>query len=357
MLTILDRYIICHVLRTTFAVWLGLVLLFSALQWIGELRSIAGDYQLIDTLWHTLLTMARRAYRLFPFVALGSALWAVSGLAAREELVVMRANGLSRVRLVKPVLIAIAGLLVLSIMGGELSGDHLEPKARNFRIGKITGTLSLANIEGLWLRDGESIIHILRPLMRPEGGTDFRRLRFFDAKDGRLCEWSEAARGEHFKDEWRLEGVTQVNLCEEPIERIYLAESRWPSSLPPDLLANVALRPTLLPIKELYAYVNFLEANQLEAYRYKIAFYQRLYVAPNVLLLVWLALPFVLATSRQLSRGKRVAIGLSVGVGSFILHQMVESVTGVYQLNPAISTALPVLLSFFIGLVIYHSSN
>lgn len=357
MFKLLDRYIAGQVIKVTAVIWVSLVLLFSALQWISELRDMAGDYHILDTLWHNVLTIPQRAYRLFPFVALAGSLWAVSRLAASEQLVVMRANGCARSKIIRPVLAALSTLLVIALLAGEFSGAFLEPKARNFRIGKITGTLSLANPEGLWLRDGESVVHILRPLMLPDGGTDFRRLRFFDANNGRLCEWLEAQRGEHHSQQWRLEEVTEVNLCESPVRRQQQSAVTWPSELPPDLLANVALRPSVLPVWELWAYVEFLEANGLDPYRYKIAFYQRLYVAPTILLLVWLTIPFVLGSTRQISRGKRIAMGLGLGLGAYISHQLIESITGVYQLNPAVSTALPILLNLLIGMVVYQRTR
>lgn len=350
----LDRYLLHQIARSVLAVWLVLTLLYTSLQLIGQLRDMAGDYQILDALWHALLTTPGRAYRVFPFAALAGALIAVSRLAAQEELIVMRMSGYARARMLWPTMLAIFAMLWLAVLLGEWSGGDLMSKARNFRIGKITGQVSLAEPSGLWLRDGDSMVHVLRPLMIGQHVTDFYEFRIFAAEQGRLCELIDARRATHTQGKWLLEDVTRTNVCAQPPQRDYFKSWEWPSVVETSLLANAALRPSILGSRDLLAYVKYLDANGLDSYRYRNAYYRRLFYIPTVMLLVWLALPLVMGPVRQLSRGRRLALGLSVGLGMFVLQQLCESVSAVYRWHPVMGALLPLSIGLLIGVWLYR---
>ncbi len=349
-----DRYLLSQIWRSVLMVWLILTLLYSALQLIGQLRDMAGAYQALDTLWYTLLTTPGRAYQALPFAALTGVLIAVGRLAAQEELIVMRMAGCSRLRLLKPTLTGIAGMLLVAMLLGEWSGGDLMSKARNFRIGKITGQVSLADPSGLWLRDGGNIVHVLRPLMIGQQVTDFYEFRIFAADQGRLCEWLEARRAQHQAGEWVMEDVVQTNVCTNPPQKKHHQQLRWPSAVDTGLLANAALRPSILATRDLLAYVEYLDSNGLDSYRYRNAYYRRLFYAPTTLLLIWLALPMVTGPVRQLSRGRRLALGLSAGLGLYILQQLSESVVAVYRWHPAVGIIIPLVIGLTVGAWLYR---
>ncbi len=351
---LLDRYLLSQLWRSMLMVWLILTLLYTALQLIGQLRDMAGDYHLLDTLWYSLLTTPGRAYRLFPFAALAGVLICIGRLAAQEELIVMRMAGCSRLRMLRPVLLAVSLLLLIAMALGEWSGGDLMSKARNFRIGKITGQVSLADPSGLWLRDGDSMVHVLRPLMIGQQATDFYEFRIFAADQGRLCEWLDARHAVHMDGYWLLDEVTVLNVCAQPPTRQYHAQWRWPSAVETSLLSTAALRPSILATRDLLAYVDYLNNNGLDSYRYRNAFYRRLFYAPVALLLVWLALPLVMGPVRQLSRGRRLVLGFSVGLGMYMLQQLCESVAAVYRWHPVTGALVPILLGLGLGMWLYR---
>lgn len=350
----LDRYLLAYLLRSILLVWLILTALYTSLQLIQQLRDMAGDYQVLDTLWYCLLTTPGRAYRVFPFAALAGALLAISRLAMQEELIVMRMAGYARGQMLRQVLVAVFVLLFAAVLLGEWSGGDLVSKARNFRIGKITGQVSLAEPSGLWLRDGDSMVHVLRPLMIGQHVTDFYEFRIFSAEQGRLCEWLDARRATHSPGQWQLEEVTHTNVCTQPPQRRYHQQWQWPSVVETSLLANAALRPSILSTRDLLAYVNYLNANELDSYRYRKAYYRRLFYAPLVLLLAWVAMPLVMGPVRTLSRARRLALGVSVGLVMFILQQLCENVAEVYRWHPVVGAALPLLIGLSAGLWLYR---
>ncbi|MDA3933916.1 MAG: LptF/LptG family permease [Gammaproteobacteria bacterium] len=353
-LTRFDRYLLAHVVRQVLLVWMLLLLVFSSLQLIGELRDMRAEYQLLAVFWHSLLTMAYRAYILFPFAALAGALLAVSRLVAQQELTVMRAAGSPRQRLMLPVLQAVALLLVVAVMAGELAGSWLEPKARDFRVQRITGLVSLSYTGGLWLRDGEAILHIGWPAVSGQAEADFSDINFYLQRAGKLCQWTHAEHGNHQASSWHLQRVTVHELCGRDVSISKHAELQIPSQLSTDLLLNMALRPSLLAIADLHAYVQFLQRSGLDSSRYRIAMFQRIYYPLTVLTLVWLALPLVLDGGRSQHRGRQMLLAMATGILLYIGYEMVESVTSVYKLNPAITILVPALLSLVTARWLYR---
>lgn len=340
-----DRYLMRQVVLQVLLVWVLLLLVFSSLQLIGELRDMRADYQLLQVLWHSVLTMAYRAYILFPFAALAGALLAVSRLVAQHELTVMSTAGRSRQRQMLPVMQALLGLLLLALAAGELAGSWLEPAARDYRVQRITGQVSLSYTGGLWLRDGEDIMHVAWPAMSPAAQADFSGINLYTLQDGKLCQWLQAEQGTHAADSWQLQRVNEWVLCAEAVQIRRHQQLQHASQLPSELLVTMALRPSLLSMPDLHAYVQFLKRSELDAMRYRIALFQRIYYPLTVLTLIWLALPLVLNEARAHSRGWQLLAGMASGIVLYICYEMTESVTGVYRFNPAISLLVPALLS------------
>jgi len=349
-----SRYMMRQVVQQIVLVWGILLLVFSSLQLIGELRDMRADYQLLQVLWHSVLTMAYRAYVLFPFAALAGALLAVSRLVAQQELTVMRAAGCSRQRLMLPVMQAVFLLLLLAVLGGELAGSWLEPKARDFRVQRITGQISLSYTGGLWLRDADAIMHVAWPAINNSAEADFYGINVYNLRDGRLCHWIQADQATHEGQSWQLRQVTEKTLCAETVSINRRVELQIDSDLSTELLINMAMRPSLLSTPDLFAYVAFLQRSELDFTRYRIALYQRIYYPLTALTLVWLGLPLVLNEARGSNRGRQLAIGMASGVALYVCYQMMESLTGVYQLHPAFTQLLPALLSFIVAGWLYR---
>jgi len=186
--------------------------------------------------------------------------------------------------------------------------------------------------------------------------TDFYEFRIFSAQQGKLCEWLDARRAQHTEGEWLLEDVTHTDICAQPPQKRHYDEWQWPSVVQTSLLANAALRPSILASKDLLAYVNYLDSNGLDSYRYLNAFCRRLFYLPTVLLLVWLGLPLVIGPIRQISRGRRLALGLSLGLGMYILQQLCESIAAVYRWHPALGSLLPLSIGLCFGIWVYRKT-
>ena len=400
---VVDRYLIRYVLAHVGLVWLGLVWFYMALGMVGELTALQGDYTLADALLYSLLKAPGNAYRVFPFAALIGTLLGLGALAASRQLTVLRAAGCSKIRLMRPALLAVSAALVPAMGVGEWSGSWLEAQARSFRISEITGNIALAGLSGLWLRDGSSMIQIRQPWTPSRQRLHFDDVRLFDVRDGRLCRWAVAAGAQHRTprspvtgrsrmDEssapggvgrgarrheqverrqispqakeggqsgkaWRLNEVIDLRLCDGSETQIHRVDKVfWPTSLSRELLINTPLRPSVLGVRELRAYIDYLSGNQLDAYHYRMALSQRFFYPLTVLSLVMLPLPLMLGPPRLLSRTVRLVIGIGLGVALYVVQELTEAVGSIYRFDATVVGLTPFLLTLAGAVLVYRKA-
>src|SRR5690606_41054934 len=92
-----DQYVGRTVLGTVLLTWAVLLGLDVMLTLAGELGNVGqGNYGIPQAVAHVAYTIPRRAYGLFPYVAVIGTLMSLGKLAATSELTALRAIGLSR---------------------------------------------------------------------------------------------------------------------------------------------------------------------------------------------------------------------------------------------------------------------
>ena len=113
-MTILDRYIVRSILGFVFLVMAVLLVLGALFIFIDQQDEIGvGHYTAVEALWYTLLNLPQQAFELLPITVLIGSLLGLGSLARGSELTVIRATGISILRLAGAALIA--GLLLIGI--------------------------------------------------------------------------------------------------------------------------------------------------------------------------------------------------------------------------------------------------
>ena len=95
----LDRYIAITVLKSVATVLACLLVLVTLFTLVDEFRDITPGYTKGHAVMYVLYTMPRQLYDLVPYAAFIGALVGLGVLASRTELTVLRAAGVSMVRL------------------------------------------------------------------------------------------------------------------------------------------------------------------------------------------------------------------------------------------------------------------
>lgn len=348
MVKLVDRYIGRAAIQGMLGVWLAMTTLFVIFTLLGELRDTRADYTTVDVFWFTALTVPRLAYQVFPVSALLGALVGVGGLAAANELVAFRTAGISRLRLA---LAALAGTMLLTgpvMVMGEWVAPAAEQQARAFRLSEMVGTAIIGGMRGMWMRDGNDIVNIQRPILnadRGEQSIDFNNVVIYRFDEGKTLQGVTRARNAtHDGERWTLEDISHVDFTGERAVPRHTSIESWVTEVKPSLLDSAVSRPKLLSIRSLWDYLGYLGENQLDDRMYRAAFWEKVLFPFSVIALVLAGMPFVFAQSRSQSMGLRLFIGMSVGGLFVIVNRAFQKVTGVYDLPPLLTMSIPVLL-------------
>ena len=231
MIKLVDRYIGSAAILGMLGVWLALTVLFMIFSLLGDLNDTQADYSSLDVLWFTALTIPRMAYQVFPVSALLGALVGVGGLAAANELVAFRTSGISRLRLA---LAALAGTLLLTLpvmIMGEWLAPAAEQQARAFRLSELTGTAIIGGKRGMWMRDGNDIVNIQRPILSADMGEqsiEFMNVVIYRFEDGQgLKEVTRAESATHDGESWTLENTSHVSFDGEGATSVVVDPEDW----------------------------------------------------------------------------------------------------------------------------------
>lgn len=341
---ILDQYIGRTVLTHTLVVMLVLLSMYFFSSLVDELGNVGkGQYSAVTALQYSLLLIPRQAYELFPLVALLGGMLGLGSLASSNELTVIRAAGVS-VRRIMLAMMKMALLLMLAVvLIGELAAPQLEQQARVLRGQAMNQNVGLNVKAGLWARDGTTYIHINHLL--PGGLARDVSLYIFDGQR-RLREMVRAEEAVYENGGWVLRQALRSLIAADGVVSAQVAEQRWATTLTPEVINVAALPPDKLAIGELTRYVDYTQANNLDASIYELALWTRLMLPFATGGMMLLAVPFIFGSLRSVGVGPRIAVGGLLGIGFYLFNGVFGRIALVYDLPPLLSAITPTLVVY-----------
>lgn len=345
---LLDRYIGKAVAVNVLIVMAVLLALFFFVGFVEEFDKVGrGSYTVSTALLYTALRLPQHAYDLFPLGGLLGTVLGLGGLAANSELIVLRAAGVSLVRIAAAVMKT--GLLVMLLM--FVLGEALAPPAVQYatalRVQALSQKVSLNTGQGLWARDGTTFINV-RQVENDGRLLDIRLFEFGAAQ--RLRSVTRASSGEFVDGYWELRDVEQTQFADRAVTARQLERLRWESMLNPELISVVAIKPQSLPLWDLRRYIQYLRDNGLNARPYELAFWSKLVAPFTTGAMVFLAIPFVFGSLRSVPMGQRVLGGFLVGLGFYLINQLASRAALVYAVPAWLSASLPTALTVVLAL-------
>lgn len=337
-MSILDRYIAIQVLQGTLLVLFVMTALFGVFSYIEELTDLGGNYGAAEAAVYTLLTLPRKTYEIFPTTVLLGGLLSLGNLASHSELVVMRAAGFSILRLSRSVMAA--GLVLLAVAGllGEVVSPPAERYAETMRSSLLSGYIALKGDYGFWARDGSSFVNIRRVLP----GNRLEGIYIYQFDDQRaLSSVTHAGSARYREGSWQLRNIRSSSIAPDRVVSKEIDATRWETLLNPDLLSVLTVEPESLSGWELTRYIGYLDENNLDAGRFRLAFWTKVMTPLSALVMLLVAFPFVFGSLRTLGAGTRVTLGVLIGLGFHLVNQALNNVGLVYGLSPFVSATLP----------------
>ncbi|MFC3094542.1 lipopolysaccharide ABC transporter permease LptG [Alteromonas sediminis] len=343
MIRILDWYIARTLLSTITTTLSVLVGLSALIKFVEQLRKIGeGDYDMTVAALYVLLSLPRDIEQFFPMATLLGALIGMGVLASNSELVVMQASGLSRWNIISSAMKSTI-LMIIAVMAiGEFVTPVSEAKAKQIRTEAISGGALFRSDQLVWAKDGDDFVSIGQVINR----DTLRNVTVYRFNDSRLLEQTVYAKQANYQNDqgWRLDSVTVTTFGLDKIDVTDLSSVEWQSTLSPDKLGVVAVKPEALSVRGLSDYVNYLINNGQDSSRYELAYWRKLFQPVSVAVMLLMALSFIFGPLRSVSMGARVIMGVLTGFGFFIANEVFGPLSLVYQLPPALGALIPSLV-------------
>jgi len=338
-MTLIDRYIARTLLSAVALVMVALLMLGMLFVFIGEQGNIGvGHYGMLDALQYSALTLPQFALESFPAGALIGALLGIGVLARSHELTVMRASGMSKLRLSAAMLISASVLVAIALLVGEFLAQPLGQLADEQKAYAKYSNMSFAGA-GAWIRDGEIILNV----QDRSSAAEFGGMLIFElTPDNRLA---AIARAEHAtaagSQSWQLRNYVESRFVGDSVTSLRAVQRPLHTAAGADFLRLVNTDTSELSLRTLYMAIRYLRSNNLGTEQYEIAFWSRVARTVGILVALLFALPFGFGSLRTASLSARITFGVALGVVYVFLQRLVESGTQVFNLDPLVLAWVP----------------
>ncbi|WP_087018818.1 LPS export ABC transporter permease LptG [Thaumasiovibrio subtropicus] len=349
MFKILDVYIGRTIISTTALVLSMLVGLSAIIKYVEQLRKVGqGTYDLILALWYVVLSIPRDIELFFPMAVLLGALIGLGMLASSSELTVMQAAGVSKLQIGLSVLKTAVPLMLLIMALGEWGSPVTQKMARELRAVATSGGNILSVQNAVWAKDGNDFIYILR--VNEDGSLQGVNIWQYDDEDQLTSSLFAEEATYSPQNGWLLESAVQTQMSGPTRSKQKFDKARWKTTLTPDKLAVVTVKPEELSMSGVYEYVRYLRESQQDASRYELAFWRKAVQPISIAVMMLLALSFVFGPLRSVTMGARVLSGVVFGFGFYISNEVFGPMSIVYRMHPAIGALGPSVLFLFVTL-------
>jgi len=334
---LLDWYIAKHIWAAV-AMVLLVILGLDLMTAIGsELDALDNGASLKQVLTYIGLTVPRRVYEFMPLTVLVGCLVGLGTLANNSELTVMRAAGVSLWRIVWSVMQAVA----IFVLVAAFVGEFVAPKSQQMAEIEQAQYKGVASSKGFWLRDKQDYIFVRA--VRPDGVLQGVSRYRFEGQD-----WQQtivAEQGVYKHQAWSLQQLQKVWLQEQTIVQQELQQMPWPVSLEPHLLSILSMDPKYLALSDLLGYSQYLDQSGLDAAPYELAFWKKILQPLATLALMFVAISFVFGSTRSVTLGQRVLVGVMVGLAFNYAQEVLGPASSVFGFTPLLAYLLPILIS------------
>ncbi|MCG9632053.1 LPS export ABC transporter permease LptG [Vibrio fortis] len=351
MFKILDLYIGRTIISTTALVLVTFVGLSGIIKYVEQLRKVGrGTYDLLQALYFVLLSIPRDIEMFFPMAALLGALIGLGMLAASSELVVMQAAGFSKLDIGLSVLKTAVPLMIIVTLLGQWGAPQAQKMARDLRAISISGGSIVSTRSGVWARDANDFIFIAK--VDDERLYGMNMWRFDQDKQLQSTIFAEQVDYDG-NNTWTMSDV-QITSFEDDVQitKESLPSYSWQTSLAPDKLAIVTVKPEELSLSGLYDYVSYLQASEQDASRYELAFWRKVTQPLSIAVMMLMALSFIFGPLRSVTMGARILSGVIAGFTFYISSEFFGPVSLVYQIPPVFGAVAPSIVFFGIAVML-----
>lgn len=342
----LDRYIVSSVAGATLMVLLVVLSLDVVFGFIAELDELKLNYQIPQALLYVVTTLPRRIYDYLPVAAFIGSLIGLGALANSSELVIIRAAGVSTLRIVWSAMKPAVAVVVIGLILGEYIAPYTEEIAQSNRAIAQGAEHDISSHRGVWHREGDVFMHF--NAVQPNGVLHGITLMFYNKNQWLEKTWF-AKRAIYQREEWQLEDVSETKIFMDSTQTANYRAVAWETELTPGVLSTLIIKPDNLSISGLFTYAMYLLDQGLNANNYLMAFWKKVLQPLATAVLVLVAISFVFGPLRSVTMGFRVFSGIVVGLLFKYMQDLLGPMSQVFGFNPVVATLAPILICMVAG--------
>lgn len=356
-MNLFSRYLIRNVF-IGFAAAAGLLIpLFTTFNLINELDDVSPTgYHWTQAIMVVLMTIPRSFIDLGPFIALLGGIVGLGQLSKSSELTAIRTAGFSIIRIAGAILGA--GLLLVLSLGAldEWVASPLQQHAlqlKNTAEAHDPDNDSASNM--LWARrDNEFVtVKTLDKHHQPVGveifyyRPDLTLEAYLYAESATVLE----------NGTWTLHNVNQKSWSHREETTKTLDSLQWQSIFTGISLQELTMPGDSFSIRQLNNYIDYLDNTGQPGIEFRIALWQKLGRPVLILAMILLAIPFTFSVPRSPGLGSRLAVGVIVGLLTYISYQIIVNLGLLFSLNVQLTTLAPPTLLLIIASGLVYRFN
>ena len=352
----LSRYIGINVFTAIMVALVAIIGLDLVAGIIDQMGDIKGNYRFTDVLIYVATKLPSTIYEYIPLASLIGCLVGLGMLATNSEVVVMRASGISLIRIVFMVFKPVVIFVLIAALIGEYFSPYLDQLADSRRDYLRKGESALDSTSGFWAREGSEFIHFNAVF---PGGVLFGVTRYKLDDERQLEEASFSSRATFNKTEgfWVEENVSSTLFVDQQTYTRKWVTREWQTELTPEVLTLNILPADALSAGALSDHIEYLDERKADAAKYRLAFWEKVFQPLSILGLVLVGIAFVFGPLRQATVGYRVFIGVLFGISFKLVSDILGPLSIVFEMPPMLAILAPILICFAIGLVLLRRAG
>lgn len=403
---VLRRYVIKNAFLAILAAIIGLWLLQSIFAYLDEIKDLSDTYTMSKALLHIVYKSPIFLEEFIPYGALLGSVVGLGMLANSSELVVMRASGVSSLRIVSWVLQPAFLFVILAVSINQYVLPHSNRLAEIARGNTVEN--KVFSVNGYW-----AIQQRYKPNSKTTNPqTDGQEILFVDYANtlgeiGQVKRWQLDANGNlksvsvsqqgHYLHSttnttldnnstkldgtkladntkaspdnntnlnakmlhhWQLDNVQNLHILDNLQSKLQ-KQSHQKLTLPldPKSVYLLTKREQDLSLTQLYQHRHFMHSQGKRSIKHELAFWQKLLSPFSVLSLVLVACSFVFGSLRTHSLGLRIVVAVLFGLLFHYLQDLVGFVAIATTWSPLLMVLFPILISGMFGFYLLNKQS
>ncbi len=344
---ILDRYLIREYLKLFFLLLFSIISIYLIIDFFGKIRMfISNNATLTQMAAHFFYMIPMVVSQTTPAVILLATLMTFGTLSKHNEIVAVKANGISLYRLSLPLVFICLAVSVILFLFSEIITPRAFQRAEYIRLVEVQKQESpgIFKQNEIWYR-GSNAIYNFRMFDAKNNSLHGITIHYLDG-NFRLVQRIDADKAFWRDGKWIFNNV--LISSQSPgggfpqLERLAAREVQRPEK--PDDFKQVQKEADKMGFFELYPYIRKLEAEGYDATRYRVDLHGKMAFSIVSIILLVIGISFSLRSERSGGVAQSIGAGVVIGFSYWLVFAFSLSLGRSGTLYPLLAAWLPNLL-------------